>query len=65
MVAVGAKRTSIANLLEMLDDRIRCTHEEAVAVVKPWEDIESNKSLGCVFKRKLPTELMRIISVNE
>ena len=65
MVAVGAKRTSIANLLEMLDDRIRCTQEEAVAVFKPWEDIGSNKSLGCVFKRKLPIELMRIISVNE
>ena len=39
MVAVGAKRTSLANLLEILDDRIRCTHEETVAAVKPWGDI--------------------------
>ena len=27
-----------------LDDRIRCTHEETVAVVKPREDIGNNKS---------------------
>ena len=25
----------VLNFLEMLDDRIRCTHEETVAVVKP------------------------------
>ena len=42
----------ILNFLERLDDRIRCTHEETVAVVKPWEDIGSNKSLGCVFSEK-------------
>ena len=36
--------SNILNFLERLDDRIRCTHEETVAVVKPWEDIiESNK----------------------
>ena len=40
------------NFLERLDDRIRCTHEETVAVVKPWEDIGSNKSLGCIFSEK-------------
>ena len=32
-----------------------CTHEETVAVVKPWEDIGSNRSLGglmwCVYAR--------------
>ena len=39
----------VSNFLEMLDDRIRYTHKETVAVVKPWEDIGSNKSLGCVF----------------
>ena len=32
------------------DDRIRCTHEETVAaVVEPWEDMGSNKSLGWIF----------------
>ena len=35
-----------------LDDRIRCTHEETAAVVKPWEETGSNKSLGCVFSEK-------------
>ena len=52
---LGAKRTSLAavlNFRERLDDRIRCTHEETVAAVKPWEDIGSNKSLGCVFSEK-------------
>ena len=53
----GAKRTSLAakfliSVLERLDDRIRCTHEETVAVVKPWKDIGSNKSLGCVCSEK-------------
>ena len=52
----GAKRTSLAakffNFLERLDDRIRCTHEETVALVEPWDDIGSNKSLGCVFGEK-------------
>ena len=35
---LGAKRTSLAavlNFRERLDDRIRCTHEETVAAVKP------------------------------
>ena len=45
--------SKVLNFLERLDDRIRCTHEETVAVVKPWEDIGlSNKSLGCVFSEK-------------
>ena len=38
--------------LERFDDKIRCTHKETVAVVKPCEDIGSNKSLGCVFSEK-------------
>ena len=46
--------SKILNFLER-DDRIRCTHEETVAVVKPWKDIGSNKSLGCVFSEK-PTD---------
>ena len=29
-----------------------CIHEETVAVVKPWENTGSNKSLGCVFSKK-------------
>ena len=36
--------SKVLNFLERLDDRIRCTHEETVAVVKTWEDIRSNKS---------------------
>ena len=44
--------SKVLNFLERLDDRIRCTHEETVAVVKPCEDIGSNKSLGCVFSEK-------------
>ena len=27
--------SKVLNLLERLDDRIKCTHEETVAVVKP------------------------------
>ena len=42
----------VLNFLERLDDRIRCTYDEAVAVVKPWEDIGSSKSLGCIFSEK-------------
>ena len=44
--------SKVLNFLERLDDRIRCTHEETVAVVKLWEDIGSNKSLGCVLSEK-------------
>ena len=40
------------DFLERLDDRIRCTHEETVAVVKLWEDIGNNQNLGCVFSEK-------------
>ena len=44
--------SKVVNFLEKLDDIIRCTHEETVAVVKSLEDIGSNKSLGCVFSEK-------------
>ena len=44
--------SKVLNFLQRLDDRIRCTHEETVAVVKSWEDIGSNKSLGCIFSEK-------------
>ena len=44
--------SKVLNFLERMDDRITCTHEETVAVVKPWEDTGSNKSLGCVFSEK-------------
>ena len=44
--------SKVLNFLERLDDRIRWTHEETVAVVKPWKDIGSNKCLGCVFSEK-------------
>ena len=43
--------SKVLNFLERLDDRIRCTHEEAVAVVE-WEDLGGNKSLGCIFSEK-------------
>ena len=42
----------VLDFLESLDDRIRCTHEDTVAIVKPCEDIGSNKSLGCIFSEK-------------
>ena len=44
--------SKVLNFLERLDDRIRCTHKETVAVVEPWKDVGSNKSLGCVFSEK-------------
>ena len=44
--------SKVLNFLERLDDRIRCTHTETVAVVKPWKDVGSNKSLGWVFSEK-------------
>ena len=44
--------TKVLNFLERLDDRIRCTHKETVAIVKPWKDVGSDKSLGCVFSEK-------------
>ena len=56
MVVTGCQenesRSKVLNFLERLDDRIRCTHEETVAVVEPSEDIGSNKSLGCIFSEK-------------
>ena len=44
--------SKVLNFLERLDDRIRCTHKETVAVVKPWKDVGSDESLGCVFSEK-------------
>ena len=44
--------SKVLNFLERLDDRIRCNHEETVAVVKSWEDIGSDKSLGSIFSEK-------------
>ena len=56
MVVTGCQQnkscSKVLNFLERLDDRIRCTNEETVAVVKPWEDKGSNNSLGCVFSEK-------------
>ena len=56
MVVAGCQEnescSKVLNFMERLDDRIRCTHEETVALVKPWDDIGSNKSLGCVFGEK-------------
>ena len=53
MVLTGCQEnefcSKVLNFLERLDDRIRRTHKETVAVVKPWENIGSNKSLGCIF----------------
>ena len=43
--------SKVLNFLERLGDRIRCTHEETVAVVEPLEDIRS-KHLGCIFSEK-------------
>ena len=44
--------SKVLNFLERLGDRIRHTHKETVAVVKPWENIGSNKPLGCIFSEK-------------
>ena len=56
MVMVGCRKnescSKVLIFLERLDDRNRCTYEETVAVVKPWDDIASNKSLGCIFSEK-------------
>ena len=39
MAVVGCQEnescSKVLNFLERLDDRIRCTHEERIAVVKP------------------------------
>ena len=53
--------SKVLYFLEMLDDRIRCTHEETVAVVKLWENIGSNKSLGGIFNEK-SADWMRLSS---
>ena len=42
----------VLNFLERLDDRIGCTHEETVTVIKPREDVGGNKSFGCIFSDK-------------
>ena len=56
VVAAGCQEnescSKVLNFRERLGDRIRCTHEETVAVVKPWEDIRSNKRLGCILSEK-------------
>ena len=44
--------SKVLNFLERLDDRIACTHEETVTVIKPREDVGGNKSLGCIFSEK-------------
>ena len=44
--------SKVLNFQARLDDKIRCTPEETAGVVKPWKDIGSNKSLGCVFSEK-------------
>ena len=53
MVVTGCQEnkscSKVLNFLERLDDRIRCTHKETVAVVKPRKDIGSNKSLLCMY----------------
>ena len=40
MVVAGCQEnescSKVLNFLERLDDRIGCTHQETVAVVKPW-----------------------------
>ena len=43
----------VLNFLERLDDRIRCTHEETIAVVKPWEDIGCTEGLTSVWYLRL------------
>ena len=52
MVVTGCQEnkscSKVLNFLERLADRIRCTREETVAIVKPSEDIGSNKNLGLV-----------------
>ena len=57
MVVTGCQEnkscSKVLNFRERLDDRIRRTHEETVAVVKPRKDIGTiDKSLGCVFSEK-------------
>ena len=60
MVVTGCQENEscikVLNFLERLDERIRCTHMETVAVVMPLANIGRNKSLGCVFGEK-PTDL--------
>ena len=56
MVVTGCQEnkscSKVLNFLERLDDRIKCIHEETVAVVKPRKGVGSNKSHGCVFSEK-------------
>ena len=44
--------SKVLNFLERLDDRIGCTHEETVTVIKPREDVGGNKGFGCIFSEK-------------
>ena len=55
--------SKVSDFLERLDDRIRCTHEETVAVVKAWEDTGSNKSLGCIFSEKPADRTISLCSI--
>ena len=44
--------SKILNFLERLDDRVGCTHEETVTLIKMREDVGGNKSFGCIFSEK-------------
>ena len=44
--------SKVLNFLERLDDRTGCAHEETVTVIKPRDDVGSNKSMGCIFSEK-------------
>ena len=50
--------SEVLNFLKRLDDRTRCTHEETVAAVKPWEDTINKvfKSAPAVTEIKVPSD---------
>ena len=52
----------VLNFLERLDDRIRCTHEETVAVVERERIWEVTRVLAASSVRNLRIELMRLSS---
>ena len=59
----GVPREQVLNFLERLDDRIRCTHEETVAVQSSREKIqEVTRVLVASSVRNLRIELMRLSS---
>ena len=53
---LGANRTSLGAKFWISwrgwMTKLGVPHEETVAIVKSWEDIRSNKSLGCIFSGK-------------